>query len=73
MDYKIVDNFMYYVFNKWCMEEAVRNYGENLGMHIFKKWEVCRIDGGDQLEWYANLDSECRRKLVERANGVYNK
>ena len=73
MDYKIVDNFMYYVFNKWSREEAVHVFGENLGMHIFKKWESYRINGGDQLEWYANLDADCRCKLVERANEVYNK
>ena len=68
-----VTNFLYYVFNKWCIEEAVLVFGENLGKHIFEKWVSCRKNGGEQLEWYASLDPECRQKIVDRANELYNK
>lgn len=67
-----VDNFMYYVFNKWSEAEAIHVFGDNLGRHIYNKWVWYRENGGDQLEWYANLDTTCRRKLVDRANEVYN-
>ena len=68
-----VTNFMFYLFNKWCKEEAIRLYGNNLGNHIFNKWVWYRENGGDQLEWYANLDNQCQRKIVDRANELYNK
>jgi hypothetical protein len=55
------------------MEESKKVFGENLGKHIFEKWVWYRQNGGDQLVWYANLDSACRRKLVDRANELYNK
>jgi hypothetical protein len=48
-------------------------FGKNLGKHIFEKWVSCRKDGGEHLEWYASLDNECRRKIVDRANELYNK
>ena len=63
----VVDYFMWYLFNYWNRCEAIRIYGENLGNHIYEKWETCRIDGLDQLEWYANLDNQCREKLVTHA------
>ena len=68
-----VTNFAFYLFNKWSKEEAIRLYGNNLGNHIFKGWGGYRERGGDQLEWYANLDDSCRRKIVDRANELYNK
>ena len=69
----IVDYFMYYIFNRWCHSEAIAIYGENLGNHIFDKWKELMERGGEQLVWYANLDTTCRRKLVERALEYYNK
>lgn len=68
-----VTNFVLYMFNKWCIEEAIFVFGENLGKHIFEKWVWYRENNGDQLVWYANLDNTCRRKLVDRANELYNK
>lgn len=68
-----VTNFMLYVYNKWSKEESVRLFGNDLGIHIFNKWVWCRENGGDQLEWYAILDNDCRRKIVDRANELYNK
>lgn len=70
---EVVTKFMYYVFNEWDKEEAIRLYGENLGRHIYGKWLWCREHNGDQLGWYAELDQVCRAKLVERAIEVYNK
>ena len=64
-----VTNFMYYMFNKWNVNEAKLLFGENLGSHIFDKWQHYT----DQLYWYAELDNECRQKIVDRANELYNK
>ena len=64
---------MYYIFNVWCEDEAVSVFGNNLGTHIYKKWCWYRNNGGDQLEWYANLDEKCRTKIVERACEYYGK
>lgn len=72
-NHKIVDWLMFYVFNKWCEEESKLIFGANLGKHIFDKWCWYRENGGDQLEWYANLDESCRDKLVERAVEHYTK
>ena len=69
-----VDNFMYYMCNRWCHEEAVRLFGENLGNHIWEKWvDIVRFGCGDQLTFYANIDKECRKKLGNRANEIYDK
>ena len=70
---RVVDNFMYYIFNVWCEDEAVSVFGNDLGTHIYEKWCWYRNNGGDQLEWYANLDEECRTKIVERACEYYGK
>lgn len=65
---------MYYMFNRWCRDEAVKIYGTNLGNHVWQKWvDVVRFGDGDQLRFYANLDNECRRKLIDRANEIYDK
>lgn len=64
-----VTNFMYYMFNKWSEEEAKDLYGELLGKHIYNKWIAAR---GDNLIWYGELDNECRQKVVDRANEIYN-
>ena len=69
-----VTNFVYYIFNKWCIEEAKKVFGDNLGEHIFNKWVHHRKDTGlGDLYWYSELDNECRRKIVDRANELYNK
>lgn len=65
-----VTNFMYYLYNKWNIYEAKRLFGEDLGAHIWQKYLEC---GSAVLYWYAELDSECKQKLVDRANEIYNK
>ena len=65
-----VTNFMFYIYNKWSINEAHLLFGKNLGDHIFGKWIEHR---GDQLYWYAELDEGCRQKIVDRANELYNK
>jgi len=68
-----VTNFMYYMYNRWCIKEAQFLFGESLGNHIYAKWtekRECSID--QNLSWYADLDRYCRQKLVDRANELYN-
>jgi len=68
-----VTNFMLYIYNKWCIEESVLVFGENLGKHIFEKWVQAIVTSDRSLYWYSNLDNTCRRKIVDRANELYNK
>lgn len=63
-----VTKFMWYMFNVWNEIEAKRLFGENLGMHIYKKWQDNRRDS---LYWYALLDNDCRKTLVDRSNEYY--
>lgn len=65
-----VTNFMYYIYNKWGITEAKHLFGESLGEHIFNKYLNYMPH---VLEWYAELDSESKQKLVDRANEMYNK
>jgi hypothetical protein len=74
MNNNAVTNFMLYLFNKWCIGEAKKVFGNSLGEHIFSKW-VHHREGtklGD-LYWYSELDNYCRQKIVDRANELYNK
>lgn len=64
-----VTNFMYYVYNRWSEEESKHIFGEDLGNHIFKKWQ--KQGYGKELLWYSELDRECKDKLVARANELY--
>lgn len=64
-----VTNFMYYMFNRWNEQEAIDLYGKLLGKHIYEKWIAC---GRCNLMWYGALDNECRQKVVDRANEIYN-
>lgn len=66
-----VTNFLYYMYNKWCIGEAKKVFGDNLGEHLFSKWVHHRNGLGD-LYWYSELDDTCRTKIVERANEIYN-
>ena len=66
-----VTNFMLYIYNRWSQSEAVRVFGDNLGLHIWNKWINSREKGIDTLYWYSELDSDCRDKIVYRANEVY--
>jgi len=66
---KEIENFMYYMFNRWSLEEAKKVFGDDLGTHIYGKWQ----DTDDTLIWFGWLDKECRRKISDRANEIYNK
>ena len=33
-----VENFMYYMYNRWCLDEAHLLFGKSLGDHIYEKW-----------------------------------
>ena len=63
-----VTNFMLYMFNKWNESESVKLFGENLGHYIWNKYTN---NYSDKLYFYAELDNECRQKLVDRANEIY--
>lgn len=67
-----VTNFMYYIYNRWNAEEAKKVFGDNLGEHIYNKFQSYNNESG-ALYWYSELDKECRQKLVDRANEIYNR
>ena len=64
-----VTNFMYYMYNKWSLDESIRVFGEDLGDHIYCKW----LNRQDNLQWYGELDNNCKQKLVDVADKIYNK
>ena len=66
---KAVENFMYYMYNKWDEQEAHEVFGNLMGKHLWNKW----CSAHDELIWFAYLDDENRTKIIERANEVYNK
>lgn len=63
----VVTYFMWYVYNKWSIEESERLFG-NMGEHIYEKF---LSHGRDGLAWYASLDNDCRQRLVDRAIEIY--
>ena len=67
-----VTAFMLYIYNKWCIGESKKVFGNNLGEHIFTKYLHHR-NGNGELFWYSELDNVCRRKLVVRAIEFYGK
>ena len=72
-NYEIVKFFMLYMFNRWSCAESKLIFGINLGSHIYDKWVWCRENNADQLQWFADLDDTCKKKLVERAMDVYTR
>lgn len=64
------------MWSVWNRDECMSLFGEWLGGHIWAKW-TDRVHGcgsiGAPSAIYADLDSECRRKLAERAMAHYNK
>jgi len=69
-----VTNFLYYMYNRWCINEAHFLFGKSLGDHIYAKWtEKIEYSIDQNLSWYADLDKVCRQKIVDRANELYNK
>ena len=66
---KAVDNFMYYMYNKWSESECRYLFKDVfLADHIWAKYKE---NGNAILWWYSMLDSECQRKLIDRANHFY--
>ncbi len=63
-----VTAFMWYMYNKWGASEAVKVFGEDLGMHILAKFSAC---DENYLYAYSLLDRECRKKIIERAVEIY--
>ena len=67
-----VTNFMYYMYNRWGLDEAKDVFGDNLGEHLFSKWLHYRhyTHSGD-LYWYSEHKNKNRNKIVARANEIY--
>ena len=69
-DLKIISNFMRYMFNQWNEYEAEQVFGELPGEHIYSKY----LEYNRNVPWlFLNIDNDCKRKLIERANHFYNK
>lgn len=68
-----VTNFMLYMCNRWSAEEARTLFGRDLGNHIYGKWLDAFTMVDRTMFWYSNLDSNCRQKIVDRANEIYRK
>ena len=66
---KEIQNYMYYIFNRWSADEACLVFGNELGTHIFCKWLQMR----DGLRLFGYFDKECKKKLVNRVNEIYDK
>lgn len=66
-----VTRFLWYIYNKWNLDEAIKLFGTNLGAHIYHKRNKMREQGFDTLYWYGELDEDCHQKLVDRANEIY--
>lgn len=67
--YNDVECFMYYMCNKWGLDEAKSLFGDNLGEHIYNKW----LGYSDSLTWYGSIDKECRGKIYNRALEIYGR
>ncbi len=71
----IVSSYFYYMWCGWgTKEECIYVFGKVLGEHFWEKW--CGIyhenrRGAAEI-FYAELSTDNRRKLVERACEVYN-
>lgn len=66
-----VTKFMWYMCNRWNLDEARFLFGDNLGAHIYQKKLHLQGIGHDTLYWYGELDNNCRQKIVDRANEIY--
>ena len=70
--YNDVECFMYYMYNRWCLEESVSLFGELLGNHIFNKWTgKCEYSHDQTMSWYGDLDKTCRDMVYARAKEIY--
>lgn len=67
-----VSVFMYYMFNYWSFSEAQTVFGVDLGCHLWNKWlESFDLSNDHTMYWYAELDNECKQKVVERSKALY--
>lgn len=66
---KVLKYFTYYIYNKWNLEEAHKLFGVSLGSHIYQK----SFTTPNKLEWFANLDENCQKVILERAFEIYDK
>lgn len=64
---KAVENFMFYMYNKWSEDECHKTYGKVMGDHLWDKW----CSAHDELKWFSWLDDGNRDKLIARANEIY--
>ena len=71
-NYNDVECFMYYMYNRWCLDESVSLFGERLGNHIFDKWVHKSATHDQTMSWYGDLDKTCRDKLYARAKEIYS-
>jgi hypothetical protein len=72
--YNEVECFMYYMYNRWNLNESKKLFGESLGDHIYTKWtEKIEYSIDRTMSWYGDLDKKCRDKLLERAKEIYGK
>lgn len=69
-----VNCFVFYMANHWCLEESIRVFGKNLGIHFFGKWAVmneCHTPDDASLGlWYAMSDTN-RQLLIDAAVSHY--
>lgn len=66
-----VTRFMYYMYNRWCYNEALSIFGPEHGKYVFDKWCECNERRQDDLRFYALLDDDSKNQLVNRAKEVY--
>lgn len=70
-----LDCYLFFMWNTWSYGDCISIFGETLGSHIWEKWlrECERFGGkGAPASFYAELDRETRKKIVERAIKYYN-
>ena len=64
---RVVESFMFYLFNAFDKKECISIYGENLGNHFWSKWVHCMENGRGELGFFSELSSHYREDLVKRA------
>ena len=65
----IIKCFTYYIYNKLNAEEFYILFGSFLAAHIYDKF----VNSPDKLDWFANLDENCQKVILERALELYDK
>ena len=65
---KIVDLFFKYMYNVWDYYECVEIFGDDLGEHIWDKWDFHQ----DYLELWSGLDAHLQEQLIHRIMKAYD-